>query len=163
MLWWIVGLLLFIIILLLVMIVFSTVYITMQLHIDNDNSYLEIQASVYFLSIYKKNIPLDDFSLQSGESKQMKNIRPLLKRLRQEVQLEWLEGDIVLGMDDVILNAILYPILITLKEWLNREKNWQLNVATDFTGNEWYVKGSCMISIKLVKTIKAWKLRKEYV
>jgi len=37
MLWWIVGLLLFIIILLLVMIVFSTVYITMQLHIDNDN------------------------------------------------------------------------------------------------------------------------------
>ncbi|GAA0288189.1 hypothetical protein GGQ92_002747 [Gracilibacillus halotolerans] len=163
MIFWIIGILLLIIVIIIIFIAFSTVYMTINLHIDDESAYFNVRASVYFFTIYKKTIQLDELSLPKSEGKRKEELRPLLKRLRQEIQLEWIEGDIVVGTDDVVLNAMIYPFLTTIKEWLNQEKNWQLNVAADFAGNDWYVKGSCMISIKLVKTIKAWKLRKEYV
>ena len=150
-----------VVVLIILMIVFSTIYVTFYFQMDKDNTSIEVKASLYFLTIYRKTFDWKELPVPLQEDKDHKN-KEMKKRILKQIELEWVEADIVVGTEDVMFNALSYPVLITLKEWLQKEKGWQLNVAIDFTGNELYVKGGCMISMKLVKTISAWKLRKEY-
>lgn len=160
---WIIGIIvLIVLIMIILMIMFSKVYITVYFNVDKDQAYVHVKATLHFITIFKKTFDWKDLSFPKQEKTKDKKNKELDKNLLKQFQLEWVEADVVIGTEDVVFNALSYPVLVTLKEWLRKEKGWELNVATDFTGNELYIKGGCMISMKLVKTISAWKLRKEY-
>lgn len=160
---WIVGIIaLIVLIMIILLIIFSKVYVTVYFNVDKDQSYVHVKATLHFITIYKKTFDWKDLSFPLQEDTKDNKYKELEKQIMKQVQVEWVEADIVIGTEDVIFNALSYPFLVTLKEWLWKEKGWELNVAADFTGNELYVKGGCMISMKLVKTISAWKLRKEF-